>query len=308
MEHTGTTAGLISYSKWEINQWGDPTGVKFAPGAWQVVTSAANDVVLGLWGYWGFSGAEGSQLTKIGDHTGYKLTIELSRPVERLSFPVNGINGFLKPVDGFNSGDRLAVKGSLNGTAIILPEITSQGPAYAVRDYVLTGDYVHQINDGISGQHMSDDGSAVIVFDQPVDRVELSLTNTAGHPDPAAFRSGLQTWSFSVGNLSYRVPNERDPLLSGMIQHALTPANSGDHIGFQLTADSTADLALSFQRPKEFAELFEYRLETSADLQSWQSHPIDDSPESISNGVETILIDKLATLIGNGDRGFVRSI
>ncbi|MFT5191144.1 MAG: hypothetical protein ACI9DF_003921 [Verrucomicrobiales bacterium] len=72
LEQDLTTSGLTSYSKWEIDRWGDPTGELFAPGSWQIVTSALNAVVLVLWGYWGGAG----ETTAIGDRRYHVLSCD----------------------------------------------------------------------------------------------------------------------------------------------------------------------------------------------------------------------------------------
>ena len=51
LTHQGTSRDLFTFSKWEIDRWGDPEGHLTAnKGSWQVVSSATNDVVLGVWG------------------------------------------------------------------------------------------------------------------------------------------------------------------------------------------------------------------------------------------------------------------
>ncbi len=50
LRHLGTTRERFTYSKWEIDRWGDPEAIFTPePGAWRVVTNQANDVVFALW-------------------------------------------------------------------------------------------------------------------------------------------------------------------------------------------------------------------------------------------------------------------
>src|SRR5690606_2393065 len=88
----GTAPGLFSYSKWEIDRWGDPAGAILPKGSWHVSSNSSNDVVLGLWGYWGWTGEVGAARIKPGDETGYQLSVRFDRPVEGLSFSLHGVN------------------------------------------------------------------------------------------------------------------------------------------------------------------------------------------------------------------------
>lgn len=223
LEHLGTTAGYGSYSKWEIDRWGDPNGQMFASGSWQVVSNATNDVVLACWGYWGWPLAEGGPKLHIGDSTSYRLRLKFAQAVSDLSFQINGINGFIKPSAGYNSGDRLTVTSSLLGVPRADPVFSEQGPSFTRVGAALTGDFNRQIDGGISGQHVSNDGSVRVTFPGLVDQVELNLVNTANHYDATQFKDGTQTWSFSIGQLNFR--HGAGPAAS-LINRALSPAAS----------------------------------------------------------------------------------
>ena len=80
----------------------------------------------------------------------------------------------------------------------------NEGDAFDRSVNVLTGDYETQIVGVFGGQHVSDQGSLNIQLTQEVDRVDLILVNRAGHADPAQFQNGLQTFSYSIGDLSFR--------------------------------------------------------------------------------------------------------
>ena len=98
LTHLGTTGNKFSYSKWEINQWGDPAGILLPSGSWKMVTNSQNKVVLGLWGYWGGGGIP----VAIGDQTSYQLAITFDEPVSNLDFMLGGLNALIKQADGFN--------------------------------------------------------------------------------------------------------------------------------------------------------------------------------------------------------------
>lgn len=195
----GTTGDKFSYSKWEIDRWGDPTGVLTPPGSWQVTSNSFNDVVLGLWGYWGTDGSAGAPPTEIGDETGYSLKIAFDKPVSELEFQLNTINALLS--GGFNSVDELTVTSSLGGTAQPAPTFSNEGPGFTRVGNVLTGDFASQIGGGF--QNVTDEGSAVLRFPGAVDEIVITLVNKADHPQPAQFQGGPQTWSFSIGDLSF---------------------------------------------------------------------------------------------------------
>ena len=209
LQHDQSTPNLTTYSKWEIDQWGDPTGEFFAPGSWQIVTDSANSVVLGLWGYWGGPG----ETAAIDDFTCYRIILDFDHPVHDLNLPMHGINGFLKPTSGFNSGDEVEVSATRYGLAVDSPTYTDKGRAIKQVGSRLVGDFAHQIDDGISGQHMSNDGSCQARFTEAVDRVVLTFINRAGHPDPVAFKTGMQTWSMALGDLTF---THRAPMLTNL--------------------------------------------------------------------------------------------
>ena len=204
MEHLGTTDDKFGYWKWEIDRWGDPAGLSTPePGAFQIVTNEANDVVFGLWGYWGTDGSPGSPPVNVGDETTYRFSVAFDRPVKDLDFFLSGINGFLKPIDGFNSQDILTIEPSLNGVAQGSPVYSNPGDAFTRSGNVLTGDYDNQIVGVYGGQHVSDHGTIQVRLGDTVDRLDFTLINRAGHNNLAAFQNGLQTFSFAIGNLSF---------------------------------------------------------------------------------------------------------
>ena len=204
MSHLDTTDDKFSYWKWEIDRWGDPTGVSTPePGAWQIVTNEANDVVFGVWGYWGTDGSAGAPPVEVGDETSYLLSISFDQPVKNLDFALNGINGFIKPIDGFNSADILTIAPSLNGVPQGSPSYSGAGDAFTRSGNVLTGDYDNQIVGVFGGQHVSDQGSIRIRLADSVDRVDLILVNRAGHANLSEFQNGLQTFSYSVSDLTF---------------------------------------------------------------------------------------------------------
>lgn len=204
ISHLGTTDDKFSYWKWEIDRWGDPTGLSTPlPGAWQVVTNEANDIVFGVWGYWGNDGSAGQPPVEVGDSTSYKLAISFDQPVDNLKFDLNGVNGFIKSVDGFNSRDLLTIQTSLDGDEQGSAVYSNEGDAFTRSGNVLTGDYTNQIVGVFGGQHVSDQGSLTIQLTETVDQVELILVNEAGHFDLQQFQDGLQTFSFSVSDLSF---------------------------------------------------------------------------------------------------------
>ncbi len=240
IEHLGTTSPLFSYSKWEIDKWGDD-GSTF-----QVVTNANNDVVLGLWGYWGWDGLDTTPKVEIGDTTSYKVTMRFSEPVQDLQFQMNGINGFIKPSDGFNSRDILTISGLHDGASAASPLFSNPGIGFTINGNVLTGDYLNQIGGGLSGQHVTDDGSVNLTFTEPVDEVVFSLVNEAGHFDPQQFVDELQTWSFSIGDLSFS--KVMDPPEPGEI-----PVTSG--LQLWLDANELDSLKLSKGRVTRWDDL-----------------------------------------------------
>ncbi len=82
----------------------------------------------------------------------------------------------------------------------------------------------YQIDDGISGQHMSNEGSCRARFPEAVNRVVLTFINRAKHPDPTAFQNGMQTWSMALGNLTF---THQAPVLTNLArQTGVTIAQS----------------------------------------------------------------------------------
>jgi hypothetical protein len=199
LEGLGTTGDKFSYSKWEIDRWGDPNGLLTPPGNWQVTSNGLNDVVLSLWGYWGTDGSAGALPTEIGAQTSYRLRITFDRAVSDLQFQVNTVNALLS--GGLNSRDQLTIESALGGVAQPTPTFSDEGPGFTRAGNVLTGDFATQIGGGF--QNVTDEGSALIRLPGAVDEVTLTLVTTATHPDPAQFQGGQQNWSFSIGDLSF---------------------------------------------------------------------------------------------------------
>lgn len=101
-----------------------------------------------------------------------------------------------------------------------LPGVLEEGTGFTRDGNRLDGDWFNRIglsNDppwDIADQHVTSEGSIRLRFDDPVDRVALTLTNTAENPT-GTFQTGFddpdtpdtqeqwQTWAFSVGDLQF---------------------------------------------------------------------------------------------------------
>ena len=199
LEGLGTTGNKFSYSKWEIDRWGDPNGLLTPPGSWQVTSNGFNDVMLGLWGYWGTDGSAGALPTVIGDQTSDRLRITFDCAVSDLQFQMNTINALLS--GGLNSNDQLTVESTFGGVVQPTATFSSEGPGFTRVGNVLTGDFATQIGGGF--QNVTDEGSAVVRFPGAAAEVTLTLVTTAAHPLPAQFQGGQQNWSFSIGDLLF---------------------------------------------------------------------------------------------------------
>ncbi len=223
--HQSTSSGMDSASQWNINRW--PVAPLFheSTGNFQISTNENNDVVLGLYGFYGDNGFDGTtppnEITQpqIGDAVSYTLSLDFDTPVRELGFEVNGINALGKS-NGFNSNDALLVEAFLGDTPAASPSYSSEGPGFIRTGDLLEGNWDHQI--GLANDppyveathHVTNEGSVRIEFSEPVDRVDLTLTNTAEFPN-GTFLSGfdspntpdtqesLQTWSFSVGDVGF---------------------------------------------------------------------------------------------------------
>ncbi len=140
-------------------------------------------------------------------------------PASDLEFQINGINALTKPV-AFNSNDSLMVEAFLGDSMTGLPGVFEEGTGFTRDGNRLDGDWFNRIglsNDppwDIADQHVTSEGSIRLRFDDPVDRVALTLTNTAENPT-GTFQTGFddpdtpdtqeqwQTWAFSVGDLQF---------------------------------------------------------------------------------------------------------
>ncbi|MFT5191145.1 MAG: hypothetical protein ACI9DF_003922 [Verrucomicrobiales bacterium] len=131
------------------------------------------------------------------------MILEFDRPVHDLVLPLHGINGFLKAAKRFNSGDELEIAAFLGAEPSESPNYDAMWPAMKKVGNKLVGDFSRQIDDGISGQRMSNDGSCKAVFPPAVDHVVLTLINRAGHPNPGQFQDGQQTWSMGLGDMTF---------------------------------------------------------------------------------------------------------
>lgn len=283
IQHLGTTANKFSYSQWEINRWGDPNGVILPTGSWQVVSNSTNDIVFAIWGYWGTDNSAGAPPVVIGDQTSYRLTISFNKTVDSLSFFMNGINALLKPESGYNSQDIITVQSFLGTTTQANPAFSQAGNAFTIAGNVLTGNFANQINNGFSGQHVSDQGSVKLSFPQPVDKVQITLVNRADHPTPASFMNGQQSYSFSLGNLSFRYGQGSGgtPRL-GELPTETTPL--GEPIRFVRAEDGQWALRIEGDSEGNF-DLS--RLQSSSDMREWKT--INVQPRSLRESSEGLL-------------------
>lgn len=219
LDHRNTTGGMVSASQWTVNRWPEPA---YEPetGDFNVVTNGNNDVVLSMYGYYGENGADDiSTVPRVGDSTTYQLSLDFAQSVSQLEFEVNGINALTKST-GFNSRDTLVVEGFLGNSAVPEPDFLAEGTGFVRDGNVLDGDWLNRIgldNEppyDLADQHITSEGSLRLRFDGPVDRVFLTLSNTAENPidtfapgfdDPNTpdTEERWQTWAFSVGDLSF---------------------------------------------------------------------------------------------------------
>jgi hypothetical protein len=291
LDHIATTGNKPSYSKWEIDRWGDPSGVHTQLGSWQMMSNAANDIVLGIWGYWGTDGTANGPRVAVGDQTSYRITIRFNRPLENLSFFLHGINALLKPEAGFNSQDIVTVSSYLGTSQLPSPVYSQEGNAFTRTGDTLSGNFAVQINNGFSGQHISDQGSIKVQLVQPADRVELILVNRADHPVPASYQDGLQTYSFSIGRFDFRYGNvgSSAALFPGSTSpppgpHFPAPPLPGARVSLAPTPQGTMRLRV-LEPVAGLPDLA--RLEFSPNLSGWLPYPVTQTQvQSVDRGVE----------------------
>lgn len=292
IDHLGTTGNKFSYSKWEIDRWGDPTGTFTPqPGSWQIMSNAQNAIVFGVWGYWGTDGTANGPRVDVGDQTSYLLTVRFSRPVENLNFFLNGINALLKPEAGFNSQDIVSVSSFLGSVPQASPSYSHEGNAFTRSGDTLSGDYAVQIRNGYTGQHISDQGSVKVQFTQPVDRVEITMVNRAGNPVPAEYLNGQQTYSFSMGDLNFRYGNVGSS--ASLVPAAVNPPPGSYSAAPELTG---APVSLTTTTPGNMrlrvvdaaaGKPDLSQLEFSNNLTTWNPHPVTQSQVlTVDRGVE----------------------
>ncbi len=248
LSHEGTTSNMDSASVWAVNRWPAPpaeivnvNGVDQFVGDFNVVSNANNDVVLGLAGFYGEFGPSGVNTEAAeGDSTIYKLTLTFDVPVIGLDFQVIGINALAKE-NGFNSNDLFTIEAFLGRDAAASPTYSNEGAGFIRSGDELVGDWDNRIGTAPSdpngfdlegqAQHISDAGAVQLNFGEAVDSVALTLTSVAEsiRPDengnyptdrPRQYSSGsngLQTWAFSVGDLSFTtIPEPSSALLLGL--------------------------------------------------------------------------------------------
>ena len=199
LSHASTSRNMFSYSKWEIDRWGDPEGIWAEPGAWQVVSNAANDVVFGIWGYWGWDGAAGSPHLVANDSTSYDLTLTFNRPVSELTIPLHGLNALFVPGSS-NTTDELTAQAFLSETPLAAMSLGSLGQGLVRQGSGIAGNMSRPFG---ASQSYYDEGSMVLRSNEKLDRVVLRFTNRAFTPSPGNFANGQQAWSFSLGRLSF---------------------------------------------------------------------------------------------------------
>lgn len=262
LTHVATSNDRFSYSQWEIHRWGDPQSLALPLGSWQTVSNGSNDIVLGLWGYWG-----GDSPLAIGDQTEYQLAITFDQPVRNLNFALNGINALIKEVDGFNSFDILTLTSFLGSTPQGAPTYSQEGNAFIRVGNTFTGDFTNQISGVYGGQHVSDAGSVRVRFQETIDKVVLNLVNRAAHPIPTSFQSGQQTWSFSLGDLSFDYDG------SGATQQLQRSDDLPSHHmsrreHLHVSATTRGDLMLTL--PDQLPFQGSWHVESSQDLVHWE--------------------------------------
>ena len=237
VEHNSTSSGMDSASQWVINRWPPEPDFNPANGEFNVTTNANNDVVLGLYGFYGENGFDSNTpaneitIPTIGDSVSYTLSLSFATPVTTLDFQINNINALSK-VTNFNSKDSLLVAAFLGGADAASPTYSNEGTGIDRTGDLLVGDWDNRIGLNnpapydVADQHVTNEGSVNLSFTSPVDRVTLTLTNIAednatpitaeeiaggvgtfspGFDDASTpdVEERLQTWSFSVGDLSF---------------------------------------------------------------------------------------------------------
>jgi hypothetical protein len=251
LEHNGTTSGMDSASQWVINRWPPEPDFNPADGEFNVTTNGNNDIVLGAYGFYGENGFDSSTppaevtVPQIGDSVTYTLSLQFATPVSTLGFQFNNMNALSK-VTNFNSRDTLVVAGFLGSATTASPTYSNEGAGFIRTGDTLDGDWDNRIGLNnpspydIADQHVTNEGSVNLEFTSPVDLVTLTLTNTAednstpinaeeqaggvgvfspGFDDPGTPDSEerLQTWSFSVGDLTFTtIPEPSSVALLGM--------------------------------------------------------------------------------------------
>ena len=212
--HRGASSDMFSYSQWIIERWpgvGDPV----VETEWNTVNNANNDVALSLFGYYGEDGAGDVTLPAEGDFDSYSLSISFAQPVSDLSFDINSINALIKS-NGFNSQDILTIRGTFNGEFVSTPSflpLSNDDQAYVIAGDTLTGDFGHELvfDAPDPGHHVTDSGSVGVTFTSVVDTIEIVMKSVATTPPPNEFQAGyqpgdgsvLQTWAFSLGDLTF---------------------------------------------------------------------------------------------------------
>ena len=121
----------------------------------------------------------------------------------------------------------------MGGTDAGSPDCTNEGTGYIRNIDELVGDWDNRIGlnnpatHDIADQHVTDEGSVNLTFTDPVDLVTLTITNVAANQIDAAlfenFNDGstanqaLQTWAFSVGDVSFTtIPEPSSVALLGL--------------------------------------------------------------------------------------------
>ncbi len=216
LEHLATSSGLFAYSDWVVERWPNlGTGQPVISPQNEASANAANDVAFTSFGYYGEDGAGPVTLPTNGDYVSYKLKISFTTAVNGLHFDINSINAIIKS-SGFNSLDIVTVGGSLGGVFGNTPSFTpldGASSAFIISGDTLTGDFNHPlvIDPPDPGTHVTNSGSVGVFLGHTVDTVEIRIKNVATRPDAANFSPGflasnggvLQTWSVSLGNLSF---------------------------------------------------------------------------------------------------------
>lgn len=223
LQQVEESTSMFGASQWGVDRW--PGAPPFDGNQFNIVTNASNDIVLGLWGFYGEDGFGANTTPMLGDFTTHRLSIIFAQPVTDLAFQINTINALIKST-GFNSNDILTISAFLGSNAVASPTYSNEGTAYTRNGDVLTGDFANRMPEADPGQHTSNGGSLTVNFGAALDRIELTLKNIVDHEDPSMVQpgfddpnsaqvEGLQTWAFSVNNLSFHtIPEPSSGLLS----------------------------------------------------------------------------------------------